>query len=147
VCGRHYVRQRVTEGWFDDRYLVLFDAHEVEQATRAYLAGGELPGYTVAGLDFWVDLIVRDESGAAFSIPLVPLDLASGTSFSVPEPSVLKPDSRFTGKVKWYITPLIFGGDSRDNSNITWVSHDQHRQSVAWWNAKYREIKGSDNSA
>jgi hypothetical protein len=137
----------VTEGWCDDRYLVLFDEHEVEQATRAYLAGGELAGYAVVGLDFWVDLIVRKESGATFTIPSVPLDLASGSAFVVPEAALLKADPRFTGKVKWYITPLIFGGNPRENSNITWVSHEQHRQAVAWWNAKHRELRASDHAA
>ena len=135
------------EGWCNDRYLVLFDELEIEEATRAYLAGGELSGYAVVGLDFWDDLIVRDGAGSAFTVPAVPVDAVHLTPTTLRAGVTLSPDSRFTGKVKWYIKPLIFGGDPQDNSNIAWVSHEQHRQAVSWWNQKYREIKGNGNAA
>lgn len=135
------------EGWFNDRYLVLFDEHETGEATRAYLGGGALPGYAVVGLDFWDDLLVRDGAGATFTVPSVPIDAKHLSPASVQTESTLSPDSRFTAKVKWYIKPLVFGGDPRDNSNVAWISHEQHRQAVAWWNQKYREIKSSGNAA
>jgi hypothetical protein len=136
----------MTEGWINNRYFVLFDEHEVEEATRAYLGGGELPGYTVVGLESWDDLIVRDAGGSTFTLPSVPLEPTHLSSASMPADAPLSPDSRFTGKIKWYIKPLVFGGDPRDNSNIAWISHDQHREAVAWWNQKYREIKHSGMS-
>jgi hypothetical protein len=136
----------MTEGWCNDRYLVLFDEDEVAPATSAYLGAGALPGYSVIGLDSWDDLILRDDAGAAFTIPSVPIDAKHLSATSIPNRSVLAPDSRFTGKIKWYVKPLVFGGDPGDNSNITWISHDQHRQIVAWWNEKYREIRRSGNA-
>jgi hypothetical protein len=135
------------EGWCTDRYLVLFEEREVEDATRAYLAGGALPGYTVVGLDFWDDLIVRDATGSTFTVPVVPIDAVHLAPTTLPTGAVLLPDSRFTGTVKWYIKPLVFGGDPADDSNVAWVPHEQHRQAVAWWNQKYREIKGNGNAA
>lgn len=57
--------------------------------------------------------------------------------------SELEPDSRLAGKIKWYIKPLIFGGDPESEDNLTWLPHDQHIDLVTWWNAKYREVQGN----
>jgi hypothetical protein len=136
----------MTEGWCNGRYLVLLEEHEVEEATRAYLGGGALPGYTLVGLDSWDDLIVTDAAGAMFTVPTVPLDVKHLSMWSVPANLALSPDPRFTGKIKWYIKPLAFGGDPEDNSNIAWISPHLHREAVAWWNEKYQEIKRSGNA-
>src|SRR5205085_3177788 len=50
-------------------------------------------------------------------------------------------DLRFKGKIKWYLTPLVFGGDPKTGDNLTWVSHEEHAELVRWWNAKYRDLK------
>jgi hypothetical protein len=51
----------------------------------------------------------------------------------------METDSRFTGRIKWYIKPVVFGGDPNPGENVTWVTHEQHAELVAWWNRKYRE--------
>jgi len=45
------------------------------------------------------------------------------------------------GKIKWYIKPVLFGGEPELSDNIKWVELDQHAQLVRFWNQKYREIR------
>ena len=90
----------------------------------------------------WDDFIVEDSSGSLFTVPTVPLI-----------PSLLKPflldatridfifDDRVQGKIKWYVTPIVFGGDPILIDNMAWVTLEQHSQLVKWWNEKYRELK------
>ena len=54
----------------------------------------------------------------------------------------LKPDSRFAGKIKWYVKPIAFGGDPDIETNLTWVDHEQHSQLVRWWNDLDNALKG-----
>lgn len=54
--------------------------------------------------------------------------------------SDLLPDRELTGKVKWYVSPLCFGGSPTDESNIIWVDLEKHCELVRWWNAKYEEL-------
>ena len=51
------------------------------------------------------------------------------------------PDERVRGKIKWYIKPLLFGGEPGMSDNVKWVELDQHAQLVRFWNQKYREIR------
>ena len=44
-------------------------------------------------------------------------------------------------EIKWYITPVVFGGDPSLADNVTWVALDQHAQLVKFWNGKYGEIR------
>ena len=39
---------------------------------------------------------------------------------------MFRKDECFVGKIKWYINPIVFGGDPKAEDNITWVSHEQH---------------------
>jgi hypothetical protein len=122
------------EGWLDDDYLILFSAAESEEASKRYGIVLSLPGYVILGLRGWDDFIVRDPAGNIYCVPTVPLDKQYLKDFRLPQPAALEADSRFEGKIKWYITPLIFGGDPEDKTNLTWVTHEQHAQLVVWWN-------------
>lgn len=63
--------------------------------------------------------------------------------FQVPPATVnLERDDRLAGKIKWYIKPVIFGGDPQIGDNLMWVSHEEHAQLVRWWNKYYRDLKG-----
>ena len=135
--------QRMQEGWLNDDYLILFSDAEIEDISQRYGVAQSLPGFAVIGLRGWDDLIVRDSCGDIYTIPAVPLDRRYLQAYSLPEPMALDTDGRFQGKIKWYITPLIFGGDANDPKNLTWVSHEQHTELVVWWNIKYRMVRES----
>ncbi len=132
------------QGWLGDDYLMLFDNQaEATSFANRYGFTERLPGYTMVGLCGWDDFILSDSEGRLHLVPTVPLlpdritvhelklDLAS-----------LQPDPRFTGRIKWYVQPIAFGGDPSAEQNITWISTDQHIDLVRWWNEKYDEIKG-----
>jgi hypothetical protein len=130
------------EGWHDDDYLVLLSDQESSDASRGYGIQGYLPGYQILGLRSWDDFIVRDASGGVFTVPTVPIDPQYLAAWTLPPDSaLLKPKWRFTGQIKWYTKPLIFGGDAGDPANTLWVSREQHMQLVAWWNLQYREVR------
>jgi hypothetical protein len=48
------------------------------------------------------------------------------------------PDDRYTGKVRCFAKPIVFGGDAQAESNVQSVSHAQHAELVRWWNAQHR---------
>jgi hypothetical protein len=62
--------------------------------------------------------------------------------FTLPDDIQIASDSRFAGRIKWYIHPLVFGGDPNSGDNLWWATHDQHGELVVWWNVKYREASG-----
>jgi hypothetical protein len=129
------------EGWCGEDYLVLFDGREVPQASLRYDIARLLPGYEVLGLCGWDDLIVRDAAGAVFTVPTVPLAPTHLETFELPKSDThLAHDTRFTGRIKWYLQPLAFGGDSNVGENLIWVDHDQHSGLVRWWNDKNRGL-------
>lgn len=127
------------EGWHDDAYVVLFE--EASVASR-YDVSTHLPGYAVVGLMGWDDFIVRGPEGQLSTIPTLPIDARYLVPLAAPiDPQRIEPDARFQGKVKWYVKPLVFGGDPRDQANMAWVTFEQHVQLVNWWNQRYRELK------
>ena len=134
----------MTEGWYRDAYYVLFDQGEVADAAKAYGLDVRLPGVTLIGLRFWDDVLFRGEDGRVYSVPAVPLDRA----YVRPDPSalpvadMLRPDARLSGKVRWFVKPIAFGGDPRQEDNVTWVTLEQHAQLVRWWNDQYQALKG-----
>ena len=129
------------EGWFNDDYLILFGEPEIEAASQRYRLSEFLPQHRLRGLVGWDDFLVRAASGPILRIPTVPLDARYLEPFELPEnPSPLEADPRFTGQIKWYVKPLIFGGDPRVDSNLIWVSHAQHAQLVLYWNQLYRQF-------
>jgi hypothetical protein len=135
------------EGWHNDSYLILFDKDEIGLLSDSYRIATHLPGYTAIGIRDWDDLIVRDESDALFTVPTVPLTSDYLTPFSTQFPDRLDPDSRFLGKIKWYVKLIVFGGDPGANDNVTWVDHSQHAQLVRWWNEQYRALKAQASDA
>jgi hypothetical protein len=129
------------EGWHNEDYLVLLSDQESSDGSRGYEIQRYLPGYQIVGLRGWDDFIVRDASGGIFTVPTVPMDpqyLAAWTP--PPDSALLEADSRFTGKIKWYTKPIVFGGDPGDPSNTLWISHELHVELVTWWNVLYRDV-------
>ena len=130
------------EGWHGDEYLVLFDESEVAAASTRYEISQFLPGFKVLGLLSWDDFIVQNPASQVYSIPTVPLDVHDLSLFSLPATqAALQPDPRFEQKIKWYVKPIVFGGDAGSEENIIWVSHEEHAELVKWWNGKYRSME------
>jgi len=137
----------MNEGWLNDDYLILFSEAESASASSKYKLSQYLPGYVLVGLRGWDDFIVINSTGAMCSLPTVPLDPTMAAPFSLPENLALESDGRFTGKIKWYLKPLIFGGDPQDKSNLAWVSPEQHAELVVWWNDQYKTLKAQAGHA
>jgi hypothetical protein len=132
----------VIEGWYGDDYLILFAESEVASATDRYAISDVIPGYQVLGLRGWDDFILRAPGGKTHLLPTVPIDIEYLSNFAVPEDSAtLRSDERFCGKIKWYVKPIMLGGDPSIGENITWVSHEEHAQLVRWWNNTYRSTR------
>ena len=130
------------EGWDGEDYLVLFAGPEVEAATQRYGVSQAIPGHRLVGLRSWDDFIVQDAAGRSYAVPTVPLEPGRLAPFALPaEPVALRPDERLAGRIKWYVKPVVFGGDPNAGDNLTWVTHEQHAQLVAWWNDQYRKLK------
>jgi hypothetical protein len=138
----------LNEGWLNDDYLILFPETEVASISEKYSVSRFLPGFQILGLLGWDDFIVRDSKGATFTLPTVPLDLQYLSPFVLPKKeSALVSDERFTGKIKWYVKPLVFGGNPDVGDNLVWISHEQHAQLVQWWNTKYFSPKHSSGNS
>jgi hypothetical protein len=131
----------MTEGWLNEDYLILFSDAEIEEASKRYGIEQSLPGFKVLGLRGWDDFLVSDDVGTTYSVPTVPLEQQYLKEATVPERSSLKSDSRLKEKIKWYLKPLVFGGNANEQANLTWVSHEQHAGLVVWWNNQYRTLK------
>lgn len=131
----------MTEGWHSGKHFVIFDASEQQEATRRYGLAHFLPGYIVLGLRGWDDFILQDEAQRLFICPTVPINPKRLVPLNhLPGMASLEPDKRFEGKIKWYIQPLVFGGDPTSQKNMAWLSHEQHAEAVTWWNRKYQEL-------
>jgi hypothetical protein len=132
------------EGWCGDEYIVLFEERAPALQT-AYGITSALPGYRLLGLRGWDDFIVEDSSGGRLIVPTVPLLPSLMGPFTITVTSELEPDERVRDRIKWYVKPIVFGGDPRLDENVIWISVDQHTQLVTWWNAKYRELRPDDS--
>lgn len=136
----------MNEGWQDDDYLILLTQDEGAIAMTAYGFDQYLPGYTLVGLRGWDDFIVIDRAGVMLTLPTVPLDATNALPFALPEQISLENDNRFTGKIKWHLKPLVFGGDPTDKTNVAWISHGQHAEIVRWWNEQYLRAKAQHSN-
>ena len=134
------------QGWNNDDYLILFTPTEIAHAMAAYALDRYLPGHTVIGLRGWDDFIVTDASGVTLTVPTVPLDLRYAAAFALPGQVSLESDSRFDGKIKWYVKPLAFGGDAADEANLAWITHEKHAELVRWWNEQYYAYQARPNT-
>ena len=47
-----------------------------------------------------------------------------------------------SGRIKWYVKPLVFGGDPELGDNVIWVTQEDHVSLVRWWNRLYATVKG-----
>lgn len=135
----------MTEGWFNFDYVVLFS--ETERVARSvdYKIAKYLPGYTLVGLYDWNYFLVTDAEGSMYTVPSLPLDVNSTHKFSLPEDIQLETDERYSGKVKWYLKPLVIGGNPLDIKNLAWVSLELHADLVVWWNEKIKQVKNHSN--
>ena len=128
------------EGWHHNNYFVLFS--DPVAASERYAIARWLPGSTVVGLQSWDHFVVQDAEGVTFSVPTVPIAREYLSPVSIPAPETpLRTDARFTGKIKWYVKPIVFGGAPDLSENLTWVTHDEHAKLVVSWNEKYRALK------
>ena len=130
----------MNEGWLNNDYLVLFSSEESDERSRKYRIDEYLPGYKLLGLKGWDDFIVLSPDGDTSTVPTVPLIGKYLKPIQLPLSMALEPDPRLMERIKWYITPLVFGGSLESAENMTWLTHEQHVQAVTWWNAKYREL-------
>ena len=131
----------MTEGWYSDEHLILFDGAEVTSASERYAISQFLPGNRVIGLRGWDYFILQDSVGRTYSVASVPIVAAHLLPYTLPPAgSTLTPDDRFAGRIKWYVTPTVFGGDPKLGKNVIWVSHEQHAQLVRWWNGLCRSL-------
>jgi hypothetical protein len=132
----------VIEGWYGDDHLILFNEAEVATASDRYGISQFLTGYRVIGLRGWDDFILQDSMGGTYSVGTVPAIAEHLSPYALPPAgSTLSSDDRFQGKIKWYVKPIVFGGDPNLPENVVWVSHDQHAQLVRYWNELYRSVK------
>ena len=132
------------EGWSAEDYLILFSEVEGAVAADRYGISTALPGYRLHGLVGWDDFIVCNATGGTYRVPTVPLDRQFMRPFALPSDLTgLKADARLAGRIKWYVQPVVFGGDPNVGDNLTWVTHDQHAQLVVWWNRQYQALKRS----
>jgi hypothetical protein len=129
----------VREGWIGDNYLILFDDQELDNLCRRYAVALNLPGFVIVGLCGWDDCLVRNSKGDVFCVPAVPMYATYLVPFLLPEKGAkLEADNLLAGKVKWYIKPLVFGGDPSSTDNITWIDFEHHAELVRWWNVHCR---------
>jgi hypothetical protein len=133
------------EGWHQNDYLILSEnPDEAQRLTEEYGVGHFLPGYTVVGLCGWDDFIVSGANSQLFTVPTVPIKTESLKPFEFnADVSALRPDDRVAGKIKWYIQPIVFGGDPNDGKNLTWISMSEHFKAVSYWNRLYRDLSKS----
>jgi len=100
------------DGRHNDEHFILFESQEeARAATARYSLSDFLPGFFVVGLKGWDDFILCDTHRRYFTVPTVPLSKEELQLYSFPaEKLKLEADSRFENQIKWYITPIIFGG-------------------------------------
>lgn len=131
------------EGWWKGSYYILFEDGEVQQMTALYGTERYLPGFTLIGLRGWDDFIVRDAQKAVHAVPTVPISPRHLEGLETPTVGdALEREPRWEGRIKWWVTPLVFGGNPKDDGNVQWISMEQHAQAVRWWNDKYRSMVG-----
>lgn len=128
----------MNEGWQNDDYLIVLTQDESFAAMKAYRFDHYLRGYTLLGLKSWDDFVVINSCGVMSTVPTLPLDVSCIAPYELPQQISLEPDEQFTGKIKWYVKPLACGGDPTDQTNVAWVTHEQHAELVVWWNEQYK---------
>lgn len=130
------------EGWHDEDYLNLFDEAESGRMGRLYALGDSFADYQIPGLIGWDEFILCDSRGELFRVSTVLAVVGDMKPLTIEiDPLRVVPDARFTDRVKWYVRPIVFGGNPERGDNIAWITLDQHVELVRWWNSKYAEMK------
>ncbi len=137
------------EGWFNEDYLIL--AETPDEAFHLGLLYGideALPQFHFIGLSNWSEFLVQDSAGNLFKVPTVPLDASYlQKSDALPTTLALVTDERIKGRIRWFIQPMVFGGDPSSQENTTWLPSGQHAEAVRWWNKKYKEVRSSNGES
>jgi len=130
-------------GWQSDDYLILFeDQVEAIEMTQRYGIIDRIPGHTLIGLRNSGEFILVSSDGRQKTVPTVPLTAEGLEDSSTPiDLASIDSGPPWDGKIRWFVTPWVFGGSPTDEQNIAWVTLDQHVDLVRWWNSKYEEIK------
>jgi hypothetical protein len=124
------------EGWHNGDYLVLFD--DVAQANARYEAQSFLPGFDLVGLHNWEEFIVRGPSGSVHLVPTVPLAAEHLHRYVLRvTDAALVCDPTLSGRYRWRLKPVAFGGDPSAPDNVALVTPEQHGELVRWWNAQF----------
>ena len=136
-------------GWHGDEHLIVFEEPlEAIDMTRRYGIDERIPAHTLIGLRGWDDFILMSPDRGQKIVPTVPLIVNELTEWRLPNDlSALESDPMTHGKIKWYVTPLVFGGSPTDEENIAWVTIDQHVELVRWWNSKYDDIRNQQGDS
>ena len=131
------------DGWHNDDHFVLFESQEeATAATDRYGLSNYLPGFFIVGLKGWDDFILCDMRGMYFTVPTVPLSKEELRPYLFPAETLrLQEDSRFENRIKWYVTPIVFGGSPTQKENMIWIAHEQHAELVRFWNKTYFDLK------
>ncbi len=99
--------------------------------------------YTVSAIVGWDDFLLADHAGRYWRVPTVPLAQKYLEQHrQVHELNQFESDDRYAGKIKWYIHPIVFGGDPASEENMAWINIKKHQEFVIWWNEKYRNSIG-----
>jgi hypothetical protein len=132
------------EGWHKDEYLTIFEGSEIEDREKEYGIDQLLPGHRLLGLIGWDDFLVLDQrEQKVFRVPTIPARLEERSEWDEQiDPEALEKDERYKGKIKWYVKPIIFGGDPNPGENLIWIDHQQHPELVRYWNQMYTEVSG-----
>jgi hypothetical protein len=132
------------EGWIHDDYLILFEDNEQADITNRYKLDKYLPGHRITAILGWDDFIVTNPAGEQWRVPTVPLVQKYLEKHELAYQSEqLEPDDRYAGKMKWYVQPIVFGGDAVTDENMVWIDIKKHQELVIWWNEKYRQVIGT----
>ena len=123
------------EGWIDDEYFSMFSEQFAKAFSLQCHFAHFLPGMSLVGLRSWDEFIAVGDGNKVYAVPTVLLSVTYAQPFTMPDISRLEPDRRYTGRVKWYVKPLLFGGRADEPSNVTWISYEEHAELVAYWNA------------
>ncbi|QEM67730.1 hypothetical protein FO488_05885 [Geobacter sp. FeAm09] len=131
------------EGWIGDDYLILFDDSEQAEITEGYKLETYLLGYRIKAILGWDDFIITNPAGDQWRVPAVPLaQKYLEKSEKTFQSDQLETDSSHAGKIKWYVQPIVFGGDPAAEENMIWIDLKSHQELVVWWNEKYRQLTG-----
>jgi hypothetical protein len=133
----------MTYGWYNDIHYNLFSPDEVDIYLKKNALQKYFSSYQLVGLVGWDDFLLK-QNNSYYTIPTVPIDFKYLSEFdfnlNIDE---LKNDKNITDKIKWYIKPLIFGGDPKLGENIQFIDLGTHAELIAFWNKTYCSLKNN----